>query len=297
MQKLRAIPIIIALLLMVMNTACAKQAVAGPKPTPVPTVAMKDFEDFNRANFTHPTVIDNKWHPFLPGTQFIYAGTTREDGEDIPHRVVTTVTGLTKVIDGVPSLVEYVIDYSNDQPVEVELAFFAQDNQGNVWRMGEHPEAYDNGVFVEAPTWISGVQDAHAGISFPGDPKLGASSFSQGWAPAVTFTDRGQVAETGMQVCIPLGCFEDVVMIRESSKEEVNAYQIKYFAPGKYNVRVDWVGADQKQEILELVEIKTLSPEELAKLHEEALQVEKHAYEISKEVYGRTPPMALATKE
>ena len=36
-------------------------------------------------------------------------------------------------------------DYTEGEEVEAELAFFAQDNYGNVWHMGEYPEEYENG--------------------------------------------------------------------------------------------------------------------------------------------------------
>jgi hypothetical protein len=42
---------------------------------------------------------------------------------------------------------------------------------------------------------------------------------------------------------------------------------------------------------LELVKLVQLSPEELATVRAEAVELEKHAYEGSKDVYGRTPPL------
>jgi hypothetical protein len=288
--------LVIGLLFVLLTSACAgniQPTVAAKntsKEDPAKTI-VSDYENLKKDNFSHSTTIDHKWYPFEPGTQFVYVGSTKEDGEEIDHRVVTTVTDLTKVIDGIPSRVNYIEDYSSGQVIEAELAFFAQDNDGTVWRMGEHPEVYEEGVFIEAPTWISGIQDARAGIAMLADPQVGTPSYSQGWGPGVSFTDRGEVYETGMQVCTPLGCFEDVLVIKEASREEKDAVQFKYYAPGKYNVRVDWKGTEQKQEILELVEVNQLTPEALAEIREKALAVEKHAYEISKDVYALTPPM------
>ena len=49
---------------------------------------------------------------------------------------------------------------------EQELAFFAQDDQGNVWNFGEYPEEYDNGKFTGAPsTWIRNEGGAYGGPS------------------------------------------------------------------------------------------------------------------------------------
>ena len=123
--------------------------------------AEKKFEDFNPSNVDRSTTIDNEWMPLKPGTRFVYEGTTVEDdGTAVPHRVVINVTDLMKVIGGVLSVVSWDLDYSDGELVEAELAFFAQDKAGNVWRMGEHPEEYEDGKFVAAPAWIHGIEEA-----------------------------------------------------------------------------------------------------------------------------------------
>ena len=52
------------------------------------------------------------------------------------------------------TVVSWDLDYSDGELAEAELAFYAQDDDGNVWRMGEYPEEYDGGQIVDAPTWI-----------------------------------------------------------------------------------------------------------------------------------------------
>jgi len=85
-------------------------------------------------------------------------------------------------------------------------------------------------------------------------------------------------------------CYENVLVIAESSLGEEGAYQLKYYAPDVGNVQVGWKGTDEAQEELKLIQYKQLNPEELAKVHVEALELEKHAYEVSKDVYGETVP-------
>jgi hypothetical protein len=80
-------------------------------------------------------------------------------------------------------------------------------------------------------------------------------------------------------------------MIAESSLGEVGAAQFKYYVPEVGEVRVNWGGQDATQEALQLVEHTQLSPEALAEIHAEALALEKHAYEVSADVYGKTSPM------
>jgi hypothetical protein len=265
--------------------------VSAPSPKAT-TAAEKKWEDFNPNNFARSIQIDNPWMPLKPGTRLVYEGTAIEDdGTAVPHVVEINVTDLTKDIGGVRSVVTWDLDYSDNELVEAELAFYAQDDEGNVWRMGEYPEEYDAGEFVAAPTWIHGLQDARAGIMMKADPQPGTPSYAQGWGPAVGWTDRGQVDQVGQKTCVPVACYEDAIVIAETSQSEPDAQQLKYYAPGVGNVRVAWRGGGEKtKETLELATLEQLNPEALAKARAEALKLEKHAYEVSKEVYAQTPP-------
>src|ERR1700739_939421 len=81
-----------------------------------------------KAKFSHPTSIENTWFPLIPGTQFVYEGRAAEGGQVLPHQLVLTVTGLTKVIGGVQTRVLWDRDYNSGELVEGELAFHAQDD-------------------------------------------------------------------------------------------------------------------------------------------------------------------------
>jgi hypothetical protein len=249
------------------------------------------LENFDPNNFDNSANIDNPWFPLKPGTQMVWEGVTNEADEEIPHRVVLTVTDLTKVIDGVRTVVNLELDYSAGQLEESELAFFAQDNDGVIWHLGQYPEVYDEaGELIESPAWIHGLEEARAGISMKAEPQLGTPSYSQGWGPAVDWTDRARTAEMGAQTCVPFACYEDVLVIEEFARGEPNAFQLKYYARGVGNVRVGWKGEDATQETLELVEVVQLSPEALAEARMKALEQEKRAYEISQDVYAYTTP-------
>ena len=249
-------------------------------------------EDFERAQFDDPTHIDNKWLPLTPGTQLILEGSAIPDeGARQPRRVVTTVTDLSKVIDGVRTLVIWERDFTAGQLSEPELAFFAQDNAGNVWLVGEYPEEYEDGEFDKAPAWISGQKGARAGITMPAEPQLAMPDYAQGFAlPPADFTDRARVYKIGQQTCTPVECYENVLVTEEFNPPEPGAFQLKYYAQGVGNVRVGWRGPkEEEKETLELVELKHLSPEAVAKVRREALEMDGRAYERS-EVYRETPP-------
>ncbi len=306
MRHLHLITLALVCLLMIFTTACTSAPTPAPtnapEPTAPPTEAPEpteeevtvDFEndlaDLSAAVFDDPTNIDNQWLPLKPGMQYIYEGVTEEAGETTEHQVIITVTDLTKEIDGVTTVVSWDEDYSGGNLVETELAFYAQDNDGNVWRMGEYPEVYENNKLVEAPAWISGLKGARAGIMMGADPQMGTGSFSQGWGPAVDFTDRWQVDQVDQQTCVAADCYEGVLVIAEFTQEEPDAFQLKYYAADVGNIQVSWRGLDSTREELELVEIVELSPEALAEARAAALALEARAYEISKEVYDQTPP-------
>jgi len=260
------------------------------------TAAEKKFEDFHPDHFSNSAHISNEWQPMKPGMRYTYEGTTVEDdGAAVPHRIVINITDLQKVIGGVRSVVTYDMDYSDGELVEAELAFFAQDNEGNVWRMGEYPEEYDEGKFVAASPWLHGLEDARAGIEMKANPQPGTPSYSQGWGPAVGWTDRGQVDQLGQKISVPAGSYEDVLVVAESSQSEPDAQQLKYFARGVGNVKVGWRGEGEKtKETLELAKLEQLDAKGLAEVRAEALKMEKHAYKVSKNSYAHTPPLEHA---
>jgi hypothetical protein len=242
---------------------------------------------FDPNNFSNPTETNNMWFPLVPGTQFILEGTA----EGQPHRVVFTVTDLTKVIDGVRTVVVWDRDFAAGQLVETEIAFHAQDNQGNVWNLGEYPEEYEAGEFLGAPsTWIAGVAGAEAGTLMPADPQVGTPEYLQGRAPDIEFLDCGQVSRTGERTCVPANCYDNVLVITEwSPLEPGSGQQLKYHAPGVGIVQVGAEG-DPEGETLALVEVVQPSPQVLAEARNEALQLEERAYQVS-DVYRSTPPI------
>jgi hypothetical protein len=276
----------------------APEATEGQTPTEA-TNATEAFPEEVTAKGLAPGVfgddsadVDNKYFPLRPGTQLSYEGAVTEDGERIRHRVVFTVTDLTKVIEGVRTVVAWDRDYTQGQLVEMELAFFAQDEQGNVWQLGEYPEEYEDGKLVDAPAWIAGLKGARAGIAMKAEPQLGASSYPQGYAPPpIRWIDRARVYRVGQETCVPSGCYRNVLVTEEFERNKPGAFQLKFYAPGVGNVRVGWRGAKEKErERLVLVDAVRLGPEALAQVRHEALELEARAYRISPDVYGRTAP-------
>src|SRR4029453_2896721 len=125
---------------------------------------------------------------------------------------------------------------------ESEIVFFAQDKDGNVWLLGELVELYEDGDFQGSSAWIAGMDGSGPGIMMKADPQPGTPSYSQGYAPPpFNWTDRATVEKAGQKVCVPAGCYKDVLVIVEGSKGEgPDAQQLKYYAPGVGYIKVGW---------------------------------------------------------
>ena len=250
--------------------------------TPSPSVAKAGV-----TGFSDPLSGTATYFPLVPGTRFTYEGTVTDADGTHRHRLVFVVTDLVKRVDGLDARVVVDRDYSDGVLTESELAFFAQDDTGNVWTRGEYPEEYEDGTFVGAPsTWVTGVRGARAGILVPGSPGPGPPPYVQGRAPAVGFYDVGQVVAKGLRVCVPTGCYTDVVEIRESAPNAPDdGIQLKFYAPRVGGVRIAAQGGDSR-EVMVLRSLARLGARDLQAARAEALRLDRRAYTVSKDYWA-----------
>jgi hypothetical protein len=277
--------------------ACGAKDAAGP-PTvgtgtgaaPAAPGAAAVDGDFDPRKFSHPTTIDNQWTPLRPGMQYVFEGAANRGHGRRPHEVITTVTDLTKVIDGVRAVVIWERDINAGRLLEGELAFQAQDDDGNVWNLGEYPEEYAGGRVEGAPdTWIAGVAGARSGIMMRAAPRPGTPSYRQGFAPAIEFADRAKVLRAGLRQCVPVRCFTNVLVTDETNPNEpADGHQRKFYAPGIGPIRAAPVGG-REREVLVLTRITRLDPAALAAVRRRALRVDRRGYTVSRRVYAKTP--------
>ena len=256
-----------------------------------------DLLELHTKDFSHPAEIDNKWMPLKPGTQWVYSG-WKIDEEDhrIPYQRIVTVTDLMKDVNGMETVVVHEKDFAN-RKVEISgLSFDAQDNEGNVWLLGEVKEFYDEDEkLIGARMWAAGLQDSRAGIVMPAKPTAGMPSYSEGYvAPPYDLHDRGQVREAGAKVKVPAGTFENVLVTEEGSKggPHTPPIEVKYHAPGVGYVKVNWLGKDPAKEGLELSSIVHLDAQQLEKVNSEAEEVEERA-----DYYGLTTELPQRAKD
>src|SRR5262245_1410957 len=79
------------------GAALASTRSGGQKP-----VALDDFDP---ARFPQAARVDNRFLPMSPGTRLVFQGKANRGKGLKQHDVVITITDLTKVIDGVRSVV------------------------------------------------------------------------------------------------------------------------------------------------------------------------------------------------
>jgi hypothetical protein len=256
---------------------------AGDKVgTTKPCIEKARFDD---DNFPRRPAITSRFLPMIPGTKTTLEGTV----EGVPHRVEFVVTDLVKRMAGVRTLVVWDTDTSEDEVVESELAFFAQDKNGNVWNLGEYPEEFENGEFVGAPsTWIAGQDGAKAGIHMPALRGVSSRLYVQGFAPEIDFLDCARIADRHERTCVPAGCFDDVTITHETNAlVPEDGIQSKYHAP---RVGVVQVGSVEPAtgEILALTAREKLTGDELKEVREEALRLDRRGYEFGGDAYQAT---------
>ncbi len=286
----RSAPVVAAALLLTLGCAAANPTPPVPPDRPAAGSAQQQCPQpppLEAHTFPARPKVDNRYFPLVPGTRWVLQGTVA--GSE--HRVVTTVTDLTKVIGGVRSVVVFDQDFDADRIQEAELAFLAQDAQGTVWGLGEYPEIYEDGKLTGAPdSWISGVAGARPGIAMPAIPRVGTPTYTQGMSPEIDFWDCATVLQKNQRVCVDTGCFEDVLVTDEyAPRDPEGGHQRKVYAPEVGVVKVEPVGGENP-ETLELTEVARLDPVALAKARKEALELDGRGYRISPDVYGRTPP-------
>lgn len=194
--------------------------------------------------------IDNPYFPLEPGTTFIYEGLS----EGIPTREEVKVTRDTKEILGVTTTVVHVLGYEEGVLIEETFDWYAQDEEGNVWYFGEDTRELDeNGNVISTEgSWEAGVNGAEPGIIMLADPKKG-DRYQQENAPDVA-EDMAQVVGFEDEVCVPYGCFDNVLVTKEWTPLERGVVENKYYAEGVGFIKS--VMTKGGEEILELVDIR-----------------------------------------
>jgi hypothetical protein len=172
--------------------------------------------------------VDNPYLPLHPGSRWHYEGGDAEGNEVIDVAVTDNridVMGISAVV------VRDTVRTPDGELVEDTLDYYAQDDDGNVWYLGEDTKEYEDGkVSSTEGSWRAGVDGAQPGIVMPAAPAVGdpyRQEFYRGHAQ-----DTAQVVRIGARERVPAGSYDDLVVIREWNPLEPKVEEEKYYARG-----------------------------------------------------------------
>jgi hypothetical protein len=258
----------------------ASALVAGTIGAGTSAAAAPASDQFNAKNFKNPATGKSRYLPLVPGYQTVKVGHVNRGHRQLEHRVVTTVTDVTKEINGVKAVAVLDQDFDGGEIGEQAVDYLAEDKFGNVWSLGSYTESYEGGEFVNAAdAWLAGTDGAKPGLLL----KAKATTRTPPWVQEDTAdgSSTAKVAETNVSNCVPFKCYKKVLVIQEGGER-------KYFAPGVGGIRTEPPSNSNEDEVEELVNFTKLSPVGLAELSDEALKLDEHARQTAESVFGRS---------
>jgi hypothetical protein len=174
------------------------------------------------------TKIDNRYFPLPVGWTWIYRGV--KEGKPQIDRV--TVTSMTKrVAEGITGrAIADVAKTPAGKLLEKTTDWYAQDNRGNVWYLGERTAAYlPGGKIDRSGSWEAGVKDGEPGIIMLANPQIPDAyrqEYQQGNAE-----DTAWVVNRGTSVSVPYGKLHGALTSLEFARIEPNVVDEKLYAP------------------------------------------------------------------
>jgi hypothetical protein len=273
-----------------LGTACASGNASGRKKDTWGGTRVA----FDPANFVDPRLNTNPFHPLKPGQQFVRGGTTEVGSRVVPHEIITTMTDVIRVIDGVPTIA--MLDESTDSRDVAQrgMDYLALDKAGNVWILGGYTENYQGGVFTNADSAFLGVGAGQSiGILAPGRVTMKTRRWFIGAPPDET-ASVGQPVAVGIRRCVPFGCYDNVRVVQEGNAGAVNN-ENKYYAPGVGVIDNIPLDASLHQDHFDLRNFIELTPAGLAEASQSVLDLEAHARKTFPDVFGRAPASRRAT--
>jgi hypothetical protein len=170
------------------------------------------------------TGVDHPYFPMTPGTLWIYEGEAdghlRRDEVRILEQT-RDITGIacTTVLQGV---------FLDGELSEVTTEWYAQDREGNVWKLGEESLEFNGERFATtADSWVAGEDGARPWMVFAAAPRVG--DLYVGSRPHGQ--DELEVLSLTETVTVPAGTFEGCLQVLENADEPDDTDLIIY-APG-----------------------------------------------------------------
>ncbi len=226
-----------------------------------PLLAQPVLPDFSQATFSNSLQIDNTYWPMVPGTTWNYEGvsTDPETGEAETETITVQVLNETRTVFGIETRVVRDRVYLEGLLIEDTFDWYAQDDSGNIWYMGEEVTDFeydDDGNLIGTShpgEWEAGVDGALPGYIMKASPQIGDNYYQEYYVGNAE--DEGTILAMGEAVTVPAGSYEDLLRILDSSAL-FPQFGHKSYAPGIGPVReLDFDAAGVHVGTVELVSI------------------------------------------
>ncbi len=185
--------------------------------------------------FSHPRDITNRYLPLASLKQDVLEG--MEDGKQVRvERTALTNKHKAFKINGqmVNAAVYEDRAFVSGELEEVATDYFAQDDIGTVYYLGEEVDEYKHGkVANHDGAWLLGKDTSIPGVILPAHPKVGDRFKSEDVSKEIDECD--EVVSISETTTVPAGTFTDCVKVKETLGDGKVEY--KYYAPGVGVVR------------------------------------------------------------
>jgi hypothetical protein len=176
--------------------------------------------------FSHPREIINPYLPLATLKQDIL-----ESKDEHVERTVKPEVKKTFIIgrQTVEALGVEDKELADGKLKEITLDYFAQDDAGNVYYLGEDVNEYKDGkISGHGGAWLLGKDTQKPGVLMPAHPKVGDKFRSEDVLKITTEDD--EVVSVSETVTVPAGTFHNCLKVTEHASD--GATESKYYAPG-----------------------------------------------------------------
>ncbi len=170
--------------------------------------------------------VEHKFLPLDPGSEWIYHKMS-DEGLEV---VTVTVTDETKEIDGIEAVVVRDVVTLNGVVVEDTHDWFAQDEDGTVWYLGELAQNFEDGELVDlGGSWKAGEEGALPGIVMLSVPEVGVTYRQE--LLLTEAEDTATVLSVNAKAQVPAGAFSGCIKTKDFTPLEPGHVEHKYYAP------------------------------------------------------------------
>lgn len=197
--------------------------------------------DFDPADMD--THIDAPYYPLPVGAKWHYEHVTDEGTETID----VAVLGGTKAIGGTRGRIVRDIARLDGELLEETTDWFAQDDDDNVWYLGEATKFHNpDGTVTTKGSWQTGKRGAKPGTIMLARPKIG-DQYRQEYL-AGEAEDYAVVVALRKTVTVPAGTFKNCLQTRDKSTLDVTLDELKTYCPGVGLVLIE--EGDSREELV-----------------------------------------------